>query len=240
MLASMGSQSSSFSGIVRLGVSETIVHTWLPALVRRLHADHPGVTLEISVDVSSVLSEGLSKGDIDIAFLLGPVSLPKVTNVPLGTYALGWVASTGLRFPQRPVSLDQIAEWPILTFSRASAPYHEIAMLFRRAGLQARIFPNSSLSSIVRMAVDGIGIGAVPLSALGEELAAKRLQVLTSAAELPSMTFTASFVDSPDAEMASMIAELASEIADAERAAELARSPRDITPGYQRASDKPI
>ena len=58
-------------GTVRLGTSETIVHTWLSALIRRVHEVHPSVTLDISVDISLNLREALVKGEVDVALLLG-------------------------------------------------------------------------------------------------------------------------------------------------------------------------
>lgn len=51
--------SSTMSGVVRLGVSETIVHTWLPRLIERVNATYPNLEIEIEVDISPNLRERL-------------------------------------------------------------------------------------------------------------------------------------------------------------------------------------
>jgi DNA-binding transcriptional LysR family regulator len=182
-------------GIVRLGTSETIVHTWLAALVRRLHAAYPRLTLDITVDVSGALREALRAGEIDVALLLGPLSLPEARNLPLCDYPLAWVASPELALPPGPLALTAISRWPILTYARNTRPYAQVAALFRRADLPpARISANSSLASIVRMALDGIGIAVIPPAVIGTELADGRLVPLDVAAGLDPLRFTATYL----------------------------------------------
>jgi len=212
MMAAMTS-APAYEGIVRLGVSETIVHTWLPELVRRLHADYPGITIEVSVDVSPVLKEALSKGDIDIAFMIGAIDLPKVRNIVLNSCEMVWAVSPQFAPIETPVTLSGIAAHPILTFSRTTEPYQKLKDLLSNPDYPLRIFPNTSLSSIIRMTLDGIGIGAVPAVAVTEEVRSGRLRILDSEVKLPSITFTASYIESPDAAMVAMIAKLAEEVA---------------------------
>lgn len=61
---------SSIQGTVRLAVSETIAHTWLPQLIERVSEAYPAVNLELDVDISVNLAEKLVNHDIDIAFLM--------------------------------------------------------------------------------------------------------------------------------------------------------------------------
>ena len=68
---------ASLSGILRLGVSETIVHSWLPRFFRELHETAPNLDVEITVDVSGNLRSGLLDRSLDLAFLMGPVSEPR-------------------------------------------------------------------------------------------------------------------------------------------------------------------
>ncbi len=57
-----------------------------------------------------------------------------------------------------------------------------------------RIFSSSSLASIVCMAVDGIGIGVVPLAVASVGLRDGRPRFLEVAEVLPLLRFTASFL----------------------------------------------
>jgi DNA-binding transcriptional LysR family regulator len=69
MIESIG-QRSSMHGIVRLGVAETIVHTWLPALIERVNGAYPNLELEIEVDVSPNLHGRLVARDLDLGSYL--------------------------------------------------------------------------------------------------------------------------------------------------------------------------
>lgn len=205
---------SRLGGTVRLGVSETIVHTWLSTLVRRLHEVHPDVTLDIAVDISASLRTALLAGEVDVAFLLGPTASPRVRSLPLCDYPLAWVARPGLLPGPRPLALAGLAAWPIITYARGTAPYAELSALFSRPGLPPpRIFSNSSLASIVRMALDGIGIGVIAPAAIKRELAAGELEVVQAEPALQPLSFQACWADTPGNGLCAAVTRLAQEVA---------------------------
>jgi DNA-binding transcriptional LysR family regulator len=206
-------------GLIRLGVAETIVHTWLSRLIERLHAVYPSITLEIEVDTTPNLRAALVAHQLDIAFLLGPVNESRIKNLPLCAYPLAWVANPKLDLPQEPVPLAGLARWPIITYPRNTRPYIEIQELFARADFPApRLYGNSSLSTIVRMTLDGIGVSAIPPVVIGRELAEKKLRLVRAERGLPDLNFTAAFPVKPDSYIAAAVAELAREIAGAKSA----------------------
>lgn len=154
-------------GTVRLGVSETILHTWLSTLVRRLHEVYPLVVVDIAADISANLRTALLAGKTDAAFLLTPVASPRIRCSPLCDYPLAWVARPGLLPAHRPLTLRGLAVWPVLTYARGTRPHAELTELFSRPSLPPPcIFANNSLASIVRMALDGIGIGEIAPAAI--------------------------------------------------------------------------
>lgn len=63
--------STAYSGVLRLGVSETIVNTWLPDFLAQLHHDMPKLNVELTVDITSVLAEGIKDRTIDLAIING-------------------------------------------------------------------------------------------------------------------------------------------------------------------------
>ena len=203
-------------GTVRLGVSETIVHTWLSHLIRRLHDVYPNLAVDIQVDISPSLRTFLLAGEIDAAFLLEAVAAPRVRSLALCEYPLAWVARPGLLRPGRPLSLHDLARWPIITYARGTAPHAELAGLFSQPGLpRPRLFANSSLASIVRMAIDGIGIGVIAPAAITRELAAGDLQVLDAEPALQPLAFFACWTETPGNGLAAAVTRLAKEVADA-------------------------
>jgi len=195
-------------GIVRLGVSESIVHTWLPALIERVNAAYRNLELEIEVDSSPNLYDRLLSKDLNLAFLLGPANNPEVHSRPLCTLSVAFVASSKIKLP-RSVELEDIAKWPIITFSRNTQPYIALRELFARKGLRPTIHASASLATVVRMALDGIGIAVIPPAILKNLAPAGKLQRLRTRVELPLLDFVVSWPAAPDSPAAQKVAEIA-------------------------------
>lgn len=204
---------SAIRGVIRLGVAETVVHTWLSQLIERLNALYPAVSLEIEVETSPSMRDALARHELDVAVMLASYTDVRFRAIPVGNYPLGWVASPSLPLPAEPVSLADLAAWPIITFSRTTQPYGVIREMFSSVGLQVRMFGNSSLASVVRMAVDAVGVSVIPTVIVQRELAEGRLRLIRSQATLPGMTFCAAHSATAENHMASVVADLAAEVA---------------------------
>jgi DNA-binding transcriptional LysR family regulator len=78
-----------------------------------------------------------------------------------------------------------------------------------------RIHASSSLSTIIRMTVDGLGISALPWEILQHELSTGTLRQLVVNAEVPDLVFSASYRAAAGGHVVQAIAELALSIAEA-------------------------
>jgi DNA-binding transcriptional LysR family regulator len=212
MIEAVGDRST-MRGIVRLGVSETIVHTWLPALIERVNNAYPNLELEIEVDISPNLRDRLVAKDLNLAFLLGPISNPNVSSRPLCAFPLAFVASDKIKLPKKVIALDDIAKWPLVTFSRNTQPYIVVRDLFERAGLRATIHASASLATVVRMALDGLGIAVIPPAILANVAAPGRLRTIKTKTVLPKLNFVVSWPSAPDSHAAQKVAEIAMQVA---------------------------
>ncbi|EMN5127586.1 LysR family transcriptional regulator [Burkholderia contaminans] len=205
---------TALSGTVQLGASDTIVHTWLSTLLKRLSDEYPEITLEVNVDGTPNLTAGLADGTIDVALLMGPVNASNAENLPLCSYPISWIVSSDFECDSANLTLNDLARHPIITFSRSTRPYMQLKEMFDRSRMHyVRIFGNSSLSSIVRMTLDGIGIAAIPHHVVAEHLASGRLRRIDTGHEMPVMPFTASFVRRVDMPLSSIVAGLAQKVA---------------------------
>lgn len=204
----MVAKPASIHGTIRLGVSETIAHTWLPRLIERVSEAYPAINLELDVDISVNLADKLVNHDIDIAFLMGKVNHPGVICRDLCRYPLVWVASPTLGIPHT-VSLADLARWPIITYPRRSEPYTHIRSLVDPMSHSTRIHSSSSLSTIIRMTVDGIGVSALPREIVAQALAAGVLREFEVEAAIPDLSFTAAFATGPGSTVVQAVAELA-------------------------------
>jgi len=212
MVEAVGDRST-MRGVVKLGVSETIVHTWLPTLIERVNAAYPNLELEIEVDISPNLRDRLVAKDLDLGLLLGPVSSPNVQSRPLCTFPIAFVAGDKVKFGKGPIPLEEIVKWPIVTFSRNTQPYSALRDLLDRKGLRATIHASASLATVVRMALDGIGIAAIPPAILKNVAPAGKLRALKTKAELPKLNFVVSWPVTPDSFAAQKVAEIATKVA---------------------------
>ncbi|MEH6823231.1 MAG: LysR family transcriptional regulator [Motiliproteus sp.] len=205
--------SCSLSGILRLGVSESIVHTWLPELFSRLHTAMPNLDVELTVDTTSSLRGGLLDRSLDIAFLMGPISAPAIANLELCTFPLIWVASPALALPERPLTPEDLARWPIITYARNTKPFAEISQKFREGDLPPRFFTSSSLSACHRLTLDGVGISTLPRVMIAKELAAGSLKEVQATWVPSELDFTASYAMQSSSALLEPVAELAVQVA---------------------------
>lgn len=206
---------SLFSGILRLGVSETIVHAWLPTFLKRLHEEMPNLDVELTVELSAQLRDELIDRSLDIAFLMGPVSEPSIENIDLCTFPLGWAVAPSVDVPNNKLSPLQLAEWPIITYSRHTKPFAEISKKFReQESLPTRFFASSSLAACLRLARDGVGVATLPKAMLADELEEGRLVEVKASWQPSPLKFTASYPGTPYNPFLRRVAELAVDIAE--------------------------
>jgi DNA-binding transcriptional LysR family regulator len=99
-MVSMFQDTSAVRGIVRIGVSESIVHTWLPMLLERVQADYPDLGIEIEVDISPKLRDLLVAGELNLAFILEPGDGPELRSRPLCRLPVVFIASQRMGLPQ--------------------------------------------------------------------------------------------------------------------------------------------
>ena len=205
---------AALGGLLRLGVSETIVHTWLARFIERVNATYPRIVLDIVVDVSPNLRDALVGHGLDLALLLGPVSQPNLINYSLCEYPLAFVVKADMDLGPEPIPLDRLIETPIITFPKTTLPYLTLRESLTRADLPTpRIFSSSSLSTIVRMTEDGIGISAIPPVVIKRELETGALRIIETEVTLPGLNFTAALQNSADGFIADPVARLAINIA---------------------------
>lgn len=205
---------SAIRGILRLGVAETIVHTWLPDFIKEVNRCYPHLSVEIEVDISPSLRARLLAQEIDIAFLLGPLTAPLLRNRLLCEYAVGFVASPALKVPN-PANVHQLADFPIITFARKTQPYELVKSLFNRPDLPAiKLHASASMATVVHLALEGIGIAVIPYQLVTEELQTGRLELIRSDVRMPQLSFCASWLESPDTLAVELVVDIAARVAE--------------------------
>lgn len=213
MLAAVGDVSTA-RGVLRLGVAETVVHTWLTPFLKAVQERFPQLALEVEVDISPNLRQRLRVQELDLAFLLGPVMAPNARSLKLATYPLAFISSPDIAWPRRPARIEEIARYPIVTFSRNTQPYAAVAALFNGPhSPRTRLHASASVSTVVRMTVEKLGVAVIPPAIVADEIRRKELRVVRCEAALPDLTFHASWIDQPAARTAAEVAAIAARVA---------------------------
>jgi DNA-binding transcriptional LysR family regulator len=226
MMAEVGDRSA-MRGVLRLGVAETIVHTWLPRLIKSVNMTYPNLSLEIEVDITPNLNARLLAQEVELAFVLGPPPDAGVRSRVLCDYPVGFFASPSLGFGNGPHALAELGKFPIITFPSKTRPYEMVRALFNRPELPPiRLHASASLATVIHMANEGLGIAVIPAAIVENELASGRLQQLGTEFNIPPLTFSAAWLASPEMVAVERVAELAGRIAQSGGEVDDAPSPR--------------
>ncbi|KJZ19576.1 LysR family transcriptional regulator [Loktanella sp. S4079] len=169
-LIAAAEQKALWSGTLRLGVTEMIVHTWLRDYLRGLKEQYPNLVIELTVDLSVHLEKALADRTLDIALQNGPFSRMSSGDLFLGAYPLIWVAAPMI-VPEAEVTIDDLAGHPILTHARNTRLFDEVATHFaQRRDLAVRLVPSSNLAACLHMSLNGMGIATLPAAMVTTEL----------------------------------------------------------------------
>lgn len=199
---------------LRIGVSETIVQSWLPEFISQLRSELPNLEVEIAVDISVNLREALLNRSLDLAILMGPVSEYTVDNVELPDFPLRWYHSSDVQLPVDPQEI--FLSNPVVTYARNTRPYRELKTeLFNLYGPGITLFPSSSLSACLRMVAAGLGVGAFPEALAKAELTAGRVREFDPGWRPNALRFTASYLGEPHSYLVENAAKIALKVATA-------------------------
>lgn len=201
------------AGALRLGVSETIVHTWLPRFLEQVARTYPRLAIEVEVDVTPTLAERLIGHALDLAFLLGPVDEHRIRNLPLCSFPIAFLAAPRLGLSGMRLALDDPSAHAFITFSRRTKPHAALTELLDRVVPRPRVHASASLATVIRMAVDGLGIAVVPAAIAAREIADGLLEPVPADFALPDLSFTASWAAAPAPHLAEALAGIAVETA---------------------------
>jgi len=154
---------------LRLGVIETVVHSWLPDYIRRLNDAYSRISVDLTVDTSAVLAPRLRAGELDLVIRVESGDDPTIVSTPLARYPVRWIARRDLIPAQKSKHVQAVLSKPVLTFSRGTAPQIAVegivATLAKRAGVplaETNVTGMPSVAVIVQLLRDGYGVAAVP------------------------------------------------------------------------------
>ena len=162
------------TGIVRVGSGEIAAASCLPGFVAQLEKQLPGVSLEITLDLTANLLQQLLGSATDIVFLAGPVASPGVRTSTIGSVGLLWLANSATAQRIKTAKLDfRLPIW--------SLPHHSPLHHAMREAIADGLIPHRTINTCnnVRTLIDivstGQGVAILPETMVREELRQNRL-----------------------------------------------------------------
>jgi len=150
-------------GRLRLGAPDSFGLTCMPALLASLRRQYPDLSVALTIDNSSVLSQQLNDRELDVAIVADPDVGAHVGKESIGTIECVWVASTKLDLPDRPIRPRDMLRHEIFTNPEPSNLITLLREWFATAGLEAtRLSTCNSLSVILKLTMAGEGVSLLP------------------------------------------------------------------------------
>ena len=177
-------------GRLRLGVIDTVAHSWLAPCLRELNAHHPQAQVDVSIASSLALARRMRARELDVAILAEGDPHAGVLHEVLARYPMRWVARAGLVQRDPDLAAAQVRDMPLLTFGRGSAPHRRLEQAVSRlpdASDRPRIVCLPSVAMILRLVQDGFGVAILPALLAREQLASGLFEELPPQLALPPM-----------------------------------------------------
>jgi DNA-binding transcriptional LysR family regulator len=150
------------TGIISIGVIESVVHTWLPELLRELNQVYPGITIELYSESTPRLKEELLADRLDLAILADEVEGEMFESMPLASDPMGWYAHPEIARDVGDAKAFEalLARQPVMTFMRGTPAWVDVRRALAPV-IGVRVNPFSSIAAIISVLRSGYGIAAI-------------------------------------------------------------------------------
>jgi LysR family hydrogen peroxide-inducible transcriptional activator len=181
---------TTLSGTLHLGVIPTIAPYALPPLLPLLAKDYPELELNIRETQTKTLIDLLIEGTLDLLFLALPVEHPDIRTLPLFEDRFLLATPIGHRTKRRIHAAPELFEDDRLLLLEEGHCLRDQALMFCNLSHvdNVNVLGASSLSTIVQMVANGMGLTLLPEISLEIEAQRSRIKVVKFEKPEPSRT----------------------------------------------------
>ena len=195
MSAAGGNETASVS--LRIGVIESVLHSWLIEWIQHMRKSSTAFELELTVETTPVLVDHVRRGALDLVFCALPTAGEGVRSRALPSMEMVFVGHAE-QHRKRAYTLAELAEFELLTFQRGSQPHAALMDMFRNAGVDLKRVHNiSSISAMVQLVEGGLGVATLPAAAAQRLAERLPLKILKCDAALSPLPVHASYREDP-------------------------------------------
>jgi DNA-binding transcriptional LysR family regulator len=172
---------------LRLGVIESVEHTWLFSWLALLRGQLPKLEFVLRVDTTDALDEAVARGTLDLAIAARPLGDRPIHKEQLASLTMQFLGRAD-RYGAGPYRFAYLAREGIITFLPQSHPHRSVMRLLGAERVeQYRLDCYSSIAAMIKAVQQGFGVATLP-SALGAHDAGLGLcRVACDSAALPAL-----------------------------------------------------
>ncbi|MBI4047060.1 MAG: LysR family transcriptional regulator [Devosia nanyangense] len=183
--------------VIRVGAIDTISSTWMTHFVEATHAAFPHLKIELTVESTKNLVQGMHDGAYDMIFALDPAIGEGFRSFVSCVFQMSWAGSPRLINPDKVYSVEELSQLPIITFPKGTPPYRMVAPYFQdERVLASKLTSSNSLYSIINLLIDGFGVGTIPTVTIHREIKMGLLHALNVSKRFPPMPIIATYQSS--------------------------------------------
>lgn len=181
---------------LRIGVIESVLHSWLIDWVHALRREQPALELELTVETTPVLLDHMRRGAADLVLAALPADGDGVRTRVLQTMPMVF---TGTAAQKRRWPLAELcATHELLTFQRGSQPHVALLDLCRKQAVEPpRVHTISSISAMVQLVESGFGVATLPQAAVARLAKQRGVRALAVDVPLTPLPIHLSWRDDP-------------------------------------------
>ena len=165
-------------GLLRLGVSEVVAHSWLREFMEAFAEALPSVRVELTVDLSRNLISHMQDAALDLCFQTESHAVSGQEQLQLDEHPFVWVEADTEGKSERTL-VDHLATRSLILPAAGTQPLLEFQAQADKEGWEvANLIPSTNLSVGWNLVRDGLGLGLLPLCMVEEDLDNGRLRLI--------------------------------------------------------------
>lgn len=163
----LGRVGGALAGRVVVGLPPSIARMLAVPLTREFRQNLPMATLSITEGLTIAMQEWLLTGRLDIALLYNPSATPEIDIRPLIEEELFLISLQDGTLTEEPISLQEIAELPLVIPSRPNSIRVAVEARMASLGCKPRIsLEIDGIAAVLDLVADGAGHAILPRYAL--------------------------------------------------------------------------
>lgn len=164
-LRRVGSEFSGGSaGRLVLAATHTQARYALPIVVRDFVAQHPDVRLEMHQGSPTQIAEWVAGGEADLGIATESLDqYPQLVTLPVRQWSHCVIVPEGHPLTEKqPLTLQELAQWPLVTYDTAFAGRSRINRAFERVGVSPNVALTALDADVIKTYVSlGLGLGII-------------------------------------------------------------------------------